>query len=378
MKKDTPVIIDPVLELAKFFNIPISKRSQFLSLVDKIFESKRNFDLHPKEIFVFGSNKRLGNQIAKLLKAKPAPYEIKCFEDNERIPHQIQTVREKDVYIIFTSQKGKSMDKWRNDYLAFVKNIKWGEPYRITVVLPLWYQQRADVENFKLREAKMSTFFAEQLKTVGVNRIITCKLHNPASSTTDPPMTNIGTSLLIVNHIKTVFSDLSKILIASGDMGGAKYARKIALLLGVPVLITDKNRDSKTGDTQTMNIYSDEKISEEIDTVLFVDDVMSTGGTLTKSAKAISMKFPHIDKYIAIITHADFVNKTAHNITNSLINSIWATDTVPIYPSFIKKMREAGKEVKIISVSRLIARVIDNLHNNVPISELWINGNGIK
>jgi hypothetical protein len=31
-----------------------------------------------------------------------------------------------------------------------------------------------------------------------------------------------------------------------------------------------------------------------------------------------------------------------------------------------------------MSVAKLLARILDNLHNRVPISDLWINGNSIK
>ncbi|MES2930187.1 MAG: ribose-phosphate diphosphokinase [Patescibacteria group bacterium] len=362
-------------ELTELFNFTGKKRKKFTELLAQLIDLKIEArDPHPMQIFVFGSNKTLGNKIATLLGIKPASYVIKLFDDNERIPHQRETVREKDVYVIFTSQKGKTMDKWKNDYLAFIKSIKWGEPHRVTVVLPLWYQQRADVENHELREPKMATHFAELLKAAGVDRIITCKLHNPASSTTDPPMTNIGTSKMLVKYIKEGISDLSRIAIGTGDMSGAKYARKIAGLLGVPIIITDKNRDQKSGETKPMNIFFDKKPSKKITTVVFIDDIMSTGGTLAKSASSISSKYPHIVDYIAVVTHPDFVPKTAATIINSKIKSIWATDTVPISPFFIKKMEKAGKEVKVMPISKLIARVIDNLHHNVPISELWVNG----
>jgi ribose-phosphate pyrophosphokinase len=361
---------DLMKELLDLIGVTGSKKERATEIL------KILLDPHPKQIFVIGSDKKLGNKIASLLKIKPTPYQIKIFSDGENLPHQIETVAEKDVYIIFTSEKGAAMAKWKDIYLRFVKNVKWGRPYRITAVLPEWYGQRADVENFPQREAPMSSLFAELLEAAGADRIIVCKLHNAASSIDSPPMMNIDTTTLIIKKLKVLFSDLSKIAIGSADIGGAKYARYIASCLNVPVIITDKVRNTKSGKTQALNIYDDGNISPDIDTIIFVDDLIQTFGSLKDGAALVQGKFPHIKNYIAVATHPDFVKTTLSNIENSLFNKILVADTIPISKTFISRIKMMNKELIVVSVAKLIARVIDNLHNNVPVSDLWTNGSG--
>ena len=328
---------------------------------------------YPKQIFVFGKDTNLGEEIAKLLEVIPSPHNTVCFPDGERLPHQTKTVRDNDVYVIFTSLNGDDTDKWYVDYLRFVRSIKYGQPHKITVVMPKLVQQRQDVEHRHLRQPKMSDFFPDLLKTAGADRLVVCKLHNPASCTSNPPMENLDTTKLIINEIRTKFSNLSNIVIASGDMGGSKYARKIAEELKVPLIITDKDRDPRTGKTRAMKVYIQGEISGNIDTAIFVDDIISTFVSLSKAAVALSKEYGHIINYHAIATHADFNAETLKNILISKFASIWVTDTVPVANDFIKKLKKNKKTFVTISVAKLIAQTIDNLHNGDSVSDLWKN-----
>ncbi len=326
---------------------------------------------YPKKVFVFGNNTKLGEEVAIALEDTLSSYDIKIFKDGERLPHQIETVRSCDVFIVFTSQNGSETGKWLMDYLRFVRAIKMGHPHRITVILPKLPHQRQDVANHKLREPKMSDFYPDLLKAAGADYIIVCKLHNPASCTSVPPMDNVDTTFLIVNYIRENFPDLSKVAIASGDMGGAKYARSIADKFDTPLIITDKERDSVSGKTKVMKVYTYGEISQQIDTVIFVDDIISTFGTLGKGAEALSKQHPGITEFYAAATHADFCEETLHNVIDSKFKEVWVTDTVPVHNSFISGLNNYGKKIVFISVAKLIAKVIDNVHDGQPISALW-------
>lgn len=333
----------------------------------------KNLNLpYPIQVFVFGYDKNLGEEIASLLKVTPANYDINSFSNKERIPHQIETVRGRDVYIIVTSLNGEETDKWAIDYLRFVWAVKNGQPHKITVILPKLPHQRQDVENRELRQPKMSDLFPKLLKTAGMDCMVVCKLHNPASCTTDPPMENLHTTRIIIEKIKSTKFDLSKIVIASADMGGAKYARKIAEELLVPLIIVDKDRDPKTKETKAINVFSQGEISENINTVIFVDDIIATFQSLLNASTALSEKYNQITNFIAVATHADFNNETIKNIINSRFSEIYITNTVPVPDNFILALKNANKKIRTISVAKLIAQTIDNLHNGQSVSALWI------
>lgn len=338
----------------------------------------KNLNLpYPIQIFTIGSDITLGKEVADLLKIEPANHQTECFEDGERIPHQAETVRGRDVYIIATSLSGDDMDKWAIDYMRFVWAVKNGQPHRITVILPKLAHQRQDEENRDLRQPKMTDFFPKLLQTVGMDFMVVCKLHNPGSCTINPPMENLHTSWMLIKEIKAKF-DLSKIVIGSADMGGSKYARKIAERLSVPLIIVDKQRDKKTGKSKVMNIFTEGEISESRNTAVFVDDIISTFGSLLDAGDELSKRYAQFLDFQAFVTHADFSKKTEANIINSKFSEITVTDTIPVNKKLIENIENNGKKLKILSVAKLIAQTIDNLHNGSSVSALWLKNGDIN
>lgn len=331
----------------------------------------KNLNLpYPVQIFVFGYDKSLGEEIAKLSKVKIANHKITCFSNCERIPHQIETVRGRDVYIIFTSLNGEETDKWALDYLRFVYSVKNGQPHKITVIMPKLIHQRQDKENRDLRQPKLSDLFPKLLKTAGMNYMVVCKLHNDASCTTDPPMENLPTTRIIIESISLKF-DLSKIVVASADIGGAKYARKIAEELRAPLIIVDKDRDQGIEKTKTLDVFTKGEISKKIDTVIFVDDITATFGSISDAADAVHEKHSQIVNFVGVTTHFDGNKSTITKIINSRIKVLIITNTVPISNEFLSILKNSGVNVIIPSVAKLIAQTINNLHNGQSISALW-------
>jgi phosphoribosylpyrophosphate synthetase len=77
-----------------------------------------------------------------------------------------------------------------------------------------------------------------------------------------------------------------------------------------------------------------------------------------------------------MVTHPDFCNETADNIIRSKFLEICVMNTTPIDKNFVAKLQKHNKKIKILSVAKLIAQTIDNLHNGASVSALWTkNGN---
>ncbi len=334
---------------------------------------------YPKQLFILGNDLRLGKAVAEELdNIEPGGVHIQDFSDGESIPHQTETVRGRDVFIIFTSQNGPETGHWLTQYLRFIWCISVGRPHKITVIIPKLPHQRQDVMDRKNRKPKLTGLFPRLFQSIGVDQIVVCKLHNPASQSDDPPMEEIDTTMLIIDHIRSKYPDMSRLAIGAGDLGGSKYGRVVANEFNVPLIITDKVRDQKASDqTKVMQVYAQGIISEQIDSIEFVDDLISTFSTLKNAAEAVSEKYPHIKNFGATATHPDFGEETSKNIIESKFQSVCVTDTVPVSDDFIKTIESAGKKIIIMSVAKWIARTIDNLHNGESVSALWLD-NGEK
>jgi ribose-phosphate pyrophosphokinase len=98
---------------------------------------------------------------------------------------------------------------------------------------------------------------------------------------------------------------------------------------------------------------------------LVVDDIIDTAGTLVKTAEALLEK--GATKVFAASTHAVLSGPAVERITNSKIEEVVVTDSVPLNEA----ARKVSK-IKVLSVAPLLARGIQSIHEETSISELFI------
>jgi ribose-phosphate pyrophosphokinase len=98
---------------------------------------------------------------------------------------------------------------------------------------------------------------------------------------------------------------------------------------------------------------------------LIIDDIIDTAGTLVKTAEALIEN--GATKVIAGCTHAILSGPAVQRLTESVIEEVVVTDSVPL-------SAEAKKlpKITVLSVAELLARGIRNIHEETSISELFI------
>jgi len=95
--------------------------------------------------------------------------------------------------------------------------------------------------------------------------------------------------------------------------------------------------------------------------VVLVDDIIDTGGTLTKAANIIMESGANSVR--AICTHALFSNDAIERIENSPILEMAVTDTIPL--------KRKSDKVKVLSTASLFAEVIKRVESHESISSLF-------
>jgi ribose-phosphate pyrophosphokinase len=100
-------------------------------------------------------------------------------------------------------------------------------------------------------------------------------------------------------------------------------------------------------------------------TVLLVDDLLDTGGTIVNAAKLISNR--GAKKILVMITHGIFSGNVVEKINGSVIDELILTDTIPF-----NKNLSFNKKVKIVSISGLLSEAIKNTHEGISLSEVLI------
>lgn len=124
--------------------------------------------------------------------------------------------------------------------------------------------------------------------------------------------------------------------------------------------IIDKRRQVANV-AQIMNIIGE----VEGKTVVILDDMVDTAGTLTKAAKALK-EHGALAVY-ACCTHPVLSGKAIERINDSSIEELIVTDTIPIN-------HEASrcKKIKVLPVAELFGEAIKRIHNNESVSSLFI------
>lgn len=337
-------------------------------------KSDNHINLNPYPLKLYGSpsgnNQDLAIKVAKLLKNKIAPCSYKEFKNGEFIVHHTESVRDRDVYIIIQPRfSGKEKLAYDIDECeSLVYALRQGEPTRITVVMPCLPYARQDKPS-NHREPVLSQKIPMRLQMAGAHRLVVLRLHNPSSYNAHPltiPMVDVSTNELLIKHIRSKKFDLSKFKIVAPDLGAAPSCRKLAQQLGIPenIVIINKFRDPKKANhNEVMEVVGDIKGYNAI----IPDDIADTCGTAIKSLKTLKDSGA-ADVYFTA-THAILSDNAVENLNKAPFSGIWFTDSC-----ISLENRKKIKNLEIISAAKLLAQIIDNLHNGKSVTELWHNG----
>jgi ribose-phosphate pyrophosphokinase len=128
--------------------------------------------------------------------------------------------------------------------------------------------------------------------------------------------------------------------------------------LNVPLAIVDKRRP-KANVSEVMNIIG----SIEGRTVILVDDMIDTGGSITGAANALKNRGAS-DVY-ACCTHGVLSGNAVSRIQESAISELVMLDTLPLSPE------HKIPKIKLISVAEMFADAINRIHEGISISSLF-------
>jgi ribose-phosphate pyrophosphokinase len=186
---------------------------------------------------------------------------------------------------------------------------------------------------------------------------MTCDLHaGQIQGFFDIPVDHLDGSYIFVPYVMGL--KLDNLLIASPDVGGTKRARAFAKHFEVDMVVIDKYR-KRANEVASMQVIGNVEGKD----VILVDDLIDTGGTLSKAS--IVLKEQGANSVRAIATHPILSGNAYENIENSALEELVVTDTIPLY-------RESSK-IKVLSVANLFAKGISKTHNNESISSLFIH-----
>ena len=307
----------------------------------------------PIKFFAGNNTKFLAGKIANAFGVELNKSSIIEFSDGEFEPSFDETVRGADVFLI---QSTTPPSDNLMELLLMIDAAKRASAANIIAVMPYFGYARQDKKG-KPRVPIGAKLVANLLSAAGVDRIMTMDLHaDQIQGFFEVPVDHLYASELFIEDITNL--NLPNLIIASPDMGGSKRANAYAKILNSGVVICYKER-------KQANVIGEMKILGDVNgkDVIIIDDMVDTGGTLTKAADL--MMESGATSVRAYCTHGILSGTAYERLDNSSIAELVITNTIP-------KTHNSSK-VREISVADFFAQTITSVVNNESISDKWKN-----
>ena len=266
-------------------------------------------------------------------------------------------MRGKDVFLLQSTCQPTNDNLM--ELLIMADALHRASSQRITAVIPYYGYARQDRRPRSARVAISSKVVADIISTTGIDRILTVDLHaDQIQGFFTIPVDNVYGSPVLVDDI--LLKNYLMPIVVAPDVGGVVRARAIAKQIGdLDLAIIDKRRP-RANETEVMTVIGD--VAGK--TCIIVDDIVDTAGTLCTAAAAL--KKEGAEKVVAYITHAVFSGSAIDRISNSELDEIVVTDTIPLHA----KARECSK-ISQLSLANLLAESIRRVSNEESISAMF-------
>jgi ribose-phosphate pyrophosphokinase len=319
------------------------------------------------QLFALQATAELGKAVANILGRPLALHEEREFEDGEHKARPLDTVTGRDVYVVQSLHGGPTMSA--NDKLCrllfFIGAVKDAGAARVTAVVPYLCYARKD-RRTKPNDPVTSRYVAGMFESVGTNVVVTLEVHNPVAfeNAFRCRTVTLTATPLFVDFVRK-FAD-QDLCVVSPDTGGAKRAELLRETLeaacGRPVAkaFADKHRSAGvvSGDLFVGDVAGR--------TALIVDDLISTGGTLLRAARAARKAGAR--RVLALVTHGLFM-PAAEVLGDPAIEKLVITDSVP---PFRLGPGAAWDKIEILPTAPLFADAIGRLDDGRALADLAV------
>ena len=310
-------------------------------------------------LFAGNANPVLAQDIARSLQTSLGRAFVGRFSDGEVNVELMENVRGRDVFIV-QSTCPPANDSLM-ELLVMVDACRRASAARITAVVPYFGYSRQDRRPRATRSAITAKLVANMVSSAGVNRLLTVDLHSDQiQGFFDIPVDNVYASPVLLGEAwKQAYRN---VIVVSPDVGGVARARAFAKRLDdVELAIIDKRRP-RPNESKVMNIIGE----VEGKTCMLIDDMVDTAGTLCLAAQAL--KDEGALKVVAYITHPVLSGGAVEKISQSSLDELVVTDTIPLSA----EAKRAGR-IRQLSVAELLAETIRRIRDEESVSSLYVD-----
>jgi ribose-phosphate pyrophosphokinase len=316
-------------------------------------------DLATTAVFTGNAHPQLAQDIARYLRIPLARAQVGRFSDGEINVEILENIRGRETFIIQPTCPPTSENLM--ELLIMVDAVRRASAARVTAVVPYFGFARQDRRPRSSRVPITAKLVAKMFTTAGVDRVLTVDLHaDQIQGFFDVAVDNVYASPILLGDVwKQKYDDM---VVVSPDVGGVVRARALAKRLGdADLVIIDKRRD-RANQSEVMNIIG------EVDgkNCVMIDDMVDTAGTLCHAAGAL--KNQGATSVTAYITHPVLSGPAVKRITESQLDEIVVTDTIPL-----NEEARACSKIRQLSTAELLGETIRRIADDESVSSLYVD-----
>lgn len=308
---------------------------------------------------------QLTEKICRHIGIAPGGARSTMFPDGEMFVKLDEDVRGRDCFVVISTCQPVNDNLM--ELLIFLDCLRRASATRVTVVLPYFGYGRQDRKD-EGRVPITAKLVANLITAAKADRVLALDLHAAQiQGFFDLPFDHLTASPVIVNYFREQRRDLGELCVVSPDVGNVKVAESYANHLHADLAIINKRRLSGS-EVVLSNLIGDVRGK----TVLMVDDMISTGGTVCEAAKLVMER--GAKQVIAAATHGVLVGMAMQRLAEAPISQVVLTDTIPLGP----RLDPIRHKLVELSVGELLGKAIHNIHHNLSVSALFKDTAGVK
>ncbi len=309
-------------------------------------------------VFALNATQALGDEVARALGVSLAAHEEREFEDGEHKARPLVEVRGHDCYVIQSlhGEAGHSGNQSGNDKLLrllfFAAALRDHGAARVTAVVPYLAYARKDRQT-KPGDPVITRYVAQLFEAMRLDALITFEVHNVVAlqNAFRIPTLHLTSAELfapaLAAHIGT-----GKTVVVSPDPGGVKRAQLFQETLqthcpqplGAAFLEKRRSDDVVTGSLLAGEVRDA--------TVVLVDDLISSGGTLHRAAATCHAH--GAARIYAVAAHGLFTTGAEAAMADPVFNGLWISNSV----SAAHVSPALRSRLQVVSAAPLLAQAI--------------------
>lgn len=316
-------------------------------------------------LFALDATRAFGAAVADALGVPLAPHEERTFEDDEHKIRPLVDPAGMDCVVVQSLHGGPGVtgDDKLVRLLMFLATLKDHGARRVLAVVPYLAYARKDRRTQPFDPVSIRVV-AQLFEAVGCDALMTLEAHNAAAFDSAFRIRAVSLSPnALYTEAALQFVGAEPLAVASPDVGGVKRAQlwreALERAAGRPVgqAFVDKRRAAGV-------VSGGETVTGPVEgvTVLIVDDLIATFGTIDRAAAALRRAGAR--RVLAFAAHGLFVGPAAEVLARTGVERVFVTDAVPL---FRLEGHAARSRVAVLPCAALFAAAIRHaLQNGAP------------